>query len=83
MSRIGACKRKQHDPCDFNNSNDMLDHTTLLTNRAHATVKKGFCQRCRDEQGNNGNHTTPDESQLKPVGNITRLNRRRITGGIN
>ena len=47
----------------------MLDHATLLANRAYAAVKKRFRQRRYNKQGNNGSHTTSKEGWLKPISN--------------
>ena len=71
MPGISACERKQHDPRDFNNANDMLDHATLLANRPYAAVKKRFRQRRYNKQGNNGSHAASKEGWLKPISNAT------------
>ena len=49
----------------------MLDHATLLANRAYAAVKKRFRQRRYNKQGNDGSHTAPKEGRLKPISNAT------------
>ena len=49
----------------------MLDHATLLANRAYAAVKKRFRQRRYNKQGNNGSHTASKEGWLKPISNAT------------